>query len=316
MGKMTVFVLGAGASAPFDYPLGRRLVTEILDYNPAPGTANAFDLRQHEQFKTALLQSAANSVDMFLERNERFVDIGRLAIARALIQYERTQTLWLDVEPEPANLVANVTRPRDNWYKYLFNRLVSGVPFEKVREWPIAFITFNYDRSLEQFLFMSVKAFYGQSDDQTKDALKDIPFIHLHGHLGLLPWQNKEGQIAREYSETASAGQIVAASKQIQIVHQAVPDSDEFNLARQLLSAADQIYVLGFGYNRTNIERLGLEKGKTAVDPLGTWVGLTTAEKASIKTKGCNVTFGDFGREGIVEFLCNNGGFLDREWTA
>ncbi len=43
MGKMTVFVLGAGASG-VDYPLGRRLVTEILDSNPAPGAANAFDL--------------------------------------------------------------------------------------------------------------------------------------------------------------------------------------------------------------------------------------------------------------------------------
>jgi hypothetical protein len=305
MAKLSVFVLGAGASAPFQYPLGSELVRRVLRFNG--DAVLGVTKEQARPFKDALYRSGAYSVDAFLERNLQYVDIGRLIIAHELVKCEQYSNLWMDFwGPE---LV-----PVDNWYKFLFSRIVRDVPFEKVSEWPVKFITFNYDRSLEHFLFEATKNLYAKTDAEVAAALEPIEVIHVHGHLGLLPWQ-KGAAPKRPYDTEHRNGQAVMAANQIKILHEADESSPEFERARQVLSVADQIYVLGFGYHPTNIRRLGLVKGATSVEPVGTWVGLTRAERASINSKGCNVTFwGDMGGEGIVEFLRNYQLFLDREW--
>src|SRR5579872_3035192 len=121
-----VFVLGAGASVPFQYPDGRTLLRKIVDNIRAVGGWGV-DAVLLKDFQHALHYSGANSVDVFLERNAKYRQIGAMAIANLLIREEHAARLWLDVSGREKT-------PVDNWYKYLFNRLVDGVPFEQVQE--------------------------------------------------------------------------------------------------------------------------------------------------------------------------------------
>jgi hypothetical protein len=299
----SVFILGAGASKPFQYPLGKSLVDEVIAFNP--DDVSGLQRATLDPFKQALWQSAVNSVDLFLERNANYMKIGRLAIANVLINHEVSHRLW-------ENTSGRERQPVDSWYKYLFNQLVAEVPFEGISSWPIAFITFNYDRSLEHFFFEATKNFYGKSESETAAALKEIPFLHVHGHLGLLPWQAGEGP-KREYGTNRTTEGVNVAAHETKILHEADESSPDFEKARNLLRYAARIYVLGFGYHPANVKRLNLVEGATHVGPLGTSVGLTPEEQQAIRRR-CNIAFPASGRGGIVEFLRGNIAFLETKW--
>ena len=89
----TVFVLGAGASAPYGFPLGRTLMSEIVRKLRKAG-----DFRDQVQacaphtdmarFTSRLSASGRSSIDLFLEKRPDLLEIGKAAIVRALVPYE------------------------------------------------------------------------------------------------------------------------------------------------------------------------------------------------------------------------------------
>lgn len=92
--KPTVFILGAGASYNFGYPLGKNLVEIILkNFDPANSKNGieifkglGFSVEEIADFRNELRRSASPSIDTFLEprkEDERY--LGKLAIAFALI---------------------------------------------------------------------------------------------------------------------------------------------------------------------------------------------------------------------------------------
>jgi len=48
---------------------------------------------------------------------------------------------------------------------------------------PIKIITFNYDRSLEQFLYWAIKASFRLGDEQVFDELRKLPLLHVYGEV-------------------------------------------------------------------------------------------------------------------------------------
>src|SRR5688572_10130162 len=96
----TVLVLGAGASDPYRFPLGRKLMAEICqnahstyirELNPTGDPKIKKDI---EDFRDALRTSGQQSVDAFLEHRDEFRVIGKKAIARALIPCEDEEVLF------------------------------------------------------------------------------------------------------------------------------------------------------------------------------------------------------------------------------
>src|SRR3990172_1198198 len=216
----TVFVLGAGASAPYGYPVGRVLVEQIVTRGVPEGSVlhtNAF-----REFQTILKESGADSIDAFLERRTDLLPLGKLAIAHALIGYEQHERLWEDTRITKTGPV-----PIDNWYKYLLNKLLVDVPFDKLAEMPISFVTFNYDRSLEHFLFTALMRRYGKPEQDVAAVLQRIPIVHVYGDLGPLPWQTRQGVKIRPYAAAAEA-LVKEAASQIQILHEGESSSANF----------------------------------------------------------------------------------------
>jgi hypothetical protein len=104
----TVFVLGAGASVPFGYPVGAGLYQAVLDKFSTNGqnrqhllNTTSFGDLDLDRFLLALSRSGQTSVDAFLEkRYEDFLDIGKAAMAIELMLREDETVLWRPGRPK------------------------------------------------------------------------------------------------------------------------------------------------------------------------------------------------------------------------
>jgi hypothetical protein len=250
--RQIVFILGAGASAPYGFPTGRGLRESMLRNVPLPAntTLNAADFRE---LQAQLEDSPVDSVDAFLETRRDLESIGKRAIAEWLIRCENTD---------------NLRRPPNggDWYREFFKAQFDGVAFEHLPAQSFAFITFNYDRSLEAAIHRFVRAKY--KDDKRSDA--DIDgmctsmllrrIVHVHGSLGAMDWDIRKNEPSRPYSTTVTPETVQHAISQIKIMHE-IGESEEFRIAHELLSAAERVYYVGFGYHPQNIARLYRDHG-------------------------------------------------------
>ena len=256
--KPTVLVLGAGASVPYDYPAGRGLKKLVVEALRSQKSDKVDILRcnlelprprkEIAEFGKALHESRIESVDAFLEceGNREDVEIGKRAIAQVLGARERPDVL------------VNTTIDKGGWYTWLFERM-ADCPFEQFGENALTVITFNYDRSWEQFLYTNFRALHRREDpDAAISQLRSLPVIHLHGHLGLLRWQGGDAPNYGEYLSGPSQPEFVVQkmARKIKILHEADKADDEFKLAHQALREARRVYFIGFGYGQKNLERL------------------------------------------------------------
>ena len=247
----TLFILGAGASKPFGYPTGEELRNEILSDNrydkDIVSTLNPYDdniedfYQEIREFKEAFTGAGVYSIDSFLEHNPKFMNIGKIFIARMLISHEED---------------GDLRRTDGNWYMYLFDRMKSS--FEELGENNISFITFNYDRSLEYFLFEAIKNQFSKEPDECKKMMKNFPIVHLYGQLDPLPWQEPCGKAYSYSSAKSHIGRLRAAPKNIKLIsdERGVEKSEEFQEAYKLIQKVERIFFLGFSFDKTNLKRL------------------------------------------------------------
>jgi len=271
--KRVVLVLGAGASAPFKFPLGQGLKDEIVfklndKKNPYFKALNAigFDRYIVEEFVNNLSFSGRNSVDEFLEFRNKFIDVGKAAIDLVLSKHENRQELF----------------SKGDWYQYIYNMM--NTSFDDFENNQISFITFNYDRSLEYYLNTALQNSYGVSQDESYAKLKNIPIVHLHGQLGGYPSETSD---IREFGLPIIENQnfLEKVGKGIKIIHEhsEITKDKEFATARTLIPKSTILLFLGFGYNEVNVKRLfeGLNKYPTRV--YGTGFKLEPGEVSKVK---------------------------------
>ncbi len=268
----TVLILGAGASAPFGFPSGRALLTEV---------SNALFLMPRRDFRSLLMDcgyhpqhiddfgkelylSMQPSVDALLEKRPEYVEVGKAAMACALIPYEKQAKLLR----HPKGL---------HWYEYLFNQM--GATLEDFRSSELSVITFNYDRSLEHFLFVALKNSYGLSDEECGEQLKAVSIVHVYGTLGGSLHYEEE---SRPYDDEVTPDVVKLCASTIRILHEGTIDDPELAVAHKLLRAAGVICFLGFGYHQVNVERLRFDQLPGGKDVLGSASGVTAEEQKRI----------------------------------
>jgi len=247
----TVFILGAGASKPYGYPLGFDLRVSIcrdfvstLERAQKEGAITDRQLiSEAERFCDIFRNSNTPSIDLFLSRNVRFADIGKYSIVLNMLYAEKTSGFGIDVDPA------------EDWYSYLFEQmtddLIEPSSFGRFGDNEVHFITFNYDRSLEHFLFQSLRhSFYDAADEDIEEQVKKIRIDHVYGAVAPLPWQGNGRGYGREYSWD----DIVDLAKNIQLMHQERKTAEVTEVIRD----ASKIFFLGFGYHRENLQILGI----------------------------------------------------------
>jgi len=221
-------------------------------------------MHEYHRFTSALKHSGCASVDSFLEFcSDEWMDLGKVAIAAKLLPKERTSQLfdeWRGIRREPER--AEAYEHNWPWYDLLIGVLCDGVRFDAVRDNSLSIITFNYDRSLEHFMFTALKNRYGKSDAECAKVLDCIRVRHVYGSLGKLEWQKGADETNTvPYDSPGETGHIQRAAKSITILHESIEDSPEFIAARELLESAEQVFFLGFGFHPVNLKRLGIHRG-------------------------------------------------------
>lgn len=319
--KNTVFILGAGASNPFGFPLGIDLLQEIYEaliYKPAKEYVNdnlesgnsfynlagyerdieddsrssnelfqmllnlGYSRKEIEKFANDLIQSQLNSVDAFLEHRIDYIEIGKCCIAYILLKHESHEKLF----------------ENPDWYKYLWNKIYTK--FDDLGKNKIAFITFNYDRSLEYYLSTSMAALFGKTEKECVLKLSEIPIVHLHGQLGDLTFDSNTNQITYgqeiEYDE-----QLLNVAKSIKIVHESVENDEQFSHANELLQRAESICILGFGFHQQNVKRLKLHEIRCPT--FASAYGLTNLEIRELIQKNGYMSIDNVASMKCLEFL-------------
>ena len=244
--RSVVLVLGAGASRPYGFPLAGELLRTAINLE---GEALSmlrragFSDEHTATFTQQLNSSQLPSIDAFLEYRPEFTDVGKALIAYYLVSHEHPSYL---LAPEGGH----------HWYQYLYHQMKTPIleDFAKNR---LAVVTFNYDRSFEFYLTTALSATHGVDSPSVQNILNSIPVVHVHGSLGPLPGR---GENPRPYEKALTSSGLLAAAKNIKIVSETIPEDSEFREARSLLSAADIVLFLGFGFHRQNVERLLLSE--------------------------------------------------------
>jgi hypothetical protein len=294
--KRTVFILGAGASCPYGFPTARDLRRQILsgfedrylNYLGGAGeqigaerrAAGYPSLRDAKRFLECFDLSGTESVDLFLSRNPQFEEVGKMVICLSILHAEKDSSLREEVKER-----------EQDWYFYLYNRLTRQATrkddYRLFGESPVAFVTFNYDRSLEHFLFESLlHSFEGIDEKKAKEQLDKIPIIHVYGRPAPLPWVQDDNQNTLPYGrdiDNFASTNLRAIVANIRVVHKERANP-QLEKAREEISRAQRIFFLGFAYAQENLQALTfpgvLDRGHRIY---GTATGWTSKEIQGIR---------------------------------
>lgn len=258
--RPTVLVLGAGASYPLGFPLGRHVRDLILRRIPSDNEfiddlcryaeLNGYGPVDKEMFPdfAKRLPASRMPVDEFLavSSNADLVDVGRLCMAQILIELEN-----------PEIIAESQSGSKTAIYDAIWERLRTKQP-EELKENAVKIVTYNYDRSFEEYLHFVISNTYGlSSDDGAMLLCESFDITHVHGQLGYHPAFSPDGSRPYQNRWDRDRGtEIVAAARQILIADQPSQDSDAYVRARTFLKKDVQIIFVGFGYSEDNLRRL------------------------------------------------------------
>jgi hypothetical protein len=298
----TVFVVGAGASFELGFPLGWELkerIGKMTDFRFQDGSQlSSGDPAIHQvlhssyrraqtdpnrAYQSGRAMSAALplaiSIDNYLEAHstdEHAQAVGKLGIVRAILQAEGKTNLAIRRGRSRTNF--SDTTLQASWLTRLVRSLMEGVKREDTDGLfeNVAFITFNYDRSLEEFLWRALQTYYGMSDTRAAKLVGTHVVHHAYGSVGRLPWQSGDGAEA-PYGEDVEAGTLLELSKRIMTFSEQVEHTHHTALTK-CLSEARTVVFLGFGFLEQNMQLLELQSMHAVERVYATAIGFSRSD--------------------------------------
>lgn len=285
----TVFILGAGASKPYMYPTGRELRKYIFttmpnvigDYlyegdNPHKMNIREKHIRTARKMADIFFNSSTSSIDLFLARNPDYDHIGKLSILTSIFEAEKKSSFC------EASAI-----PEQDWYFYLFHRmtntLINPEDYAIFGKNNVSFITFNYDRSLEHYLFESfINSFHTTYSKRPPIIDEIMPFeiIHVYGQVAPLEWQVERGGLEYGIDYRLFAEPL---ADNIRVIYNRA-DEKQIERAGELIRNTKRIFFLGFGFAEENLKVLGLPGNLNIEHEIyGTAFGMTNKEIGKLK---------------------------------
>lgn len=120
----------------------------------------------------------------------------------------------------------------------------------------ITFVIFNYDRCVEHFLFLAIRTYFGLPSVEVAGILESVEFVHPYGQIGVLPWQNDPGSVPFGIEPERA---LLQASQNIRTFTES-QNQEVSERARKLISQAETLVILGFGYLEQNVRLLTVSK--------------------------------------------------------
>lgn len=255
--EKTLLILGAGASWPYYFPTGAELKEYILKRFPGDyanlvqkSTTDRFIRNDVVRFFDKFIEKFSNpmypSIDLFLSLNHEFEEIGKIAIVFTILSAELNKELF--------RMKRSLIDEFD-WYQYLFRALTEDITklnkVNRIFDNQIKIITFNYDRSFENYISSVLINAYPGLDQDTKTMIYEkLKPIHVFGS------PNLTGENAVNYGSVLEVNKLESFSKSINTIYE-IESDDRF---RDMIIWAEKIFFLGFGFAPENLEVLGIPK--------------------------------------------------------
>lgn len=306
--KKTVFVVGAGASAELDLPVGSQLkdiIAQKLDIRYTDGlrlTSGDYrivdaikNLTSNGQGQNAYYdagRSIANamplsiSIDNFLHTHNHDVHtilMGKLGIVQSILEAEAQSKIY---NKRGDSQGFDLQNTKDVWLSTFCQMLCEGVELHNLDSIfeNVAFIVFNYDRCLEHFLAHALTVYFKIQRSEAIKLVNKLTIIHPYGQVGRLPWQmDAEGGDVEYGDYELYTPKLLEIAKQIKTFTERIEDDAKMEQMRFLLSEAKVVTYLGFSYGEMNMKLMKSRSRKTPF-VFGTAFGISQPNiKAVIK---------------------------------
>jgi hypothetical protein len=272
--RKTVFILGAGASHEFGLPIGAALAEQIhtkMDIWFERGTEQVgsgdfdlyYSLSDHfrdngnnlfpafRRIREGILFS--NSIDDFLDRHdadEYMRLVGKSAIVKTILEAEHRSFLM----PKKEASTFDVLPVKDTWILKLVKMLGTGISADRIFE-NVSFVSFNYDRCLEHFLWQAVGSLYAIPAQELPNIMASLQISYPYGSIGPLRVSRQEDSVPFGRDQYLD---YFSLAKNIYTYTEQVRDKKDVAQLQQMLLQAEQIVFLGFGFHSQNMQLLQL----------------------------------------------------------
>lgn len=290
--RPTTFVIGAGCSHEYGFPLGNGLRDEIaslLEQVKPEGPRRSEDFmfvnsgsERDAEFNAAIVQHAGqhkwqswfataqsmaeglrqgSSIDRYLDFHHDDpvrVKIGKMAIGRLILRAEAKSSLAMETGSIfDMTEVAKKNEYGYHWLNELFLRLQEGVRRGTVADFlkNVTFICFNYDRVIEHYLFNAIRSFGNLSEEEATEAMRELKIYHPYGRLGHLFWEDATTPKGVHYgARLDDVGSIVGHSDNLRIFTETIEENDEIRCIKDAMLNAEKIVFLGFSFLQQNLD--------------------------------------------------------------
>jgi hypothetical protein len=279
--------LGAGASAPFGYPLGAQLIENIIEglkrlprdieYDLVSASPNALSglatnpyltlahyvlSEQPKDIPSEFYQGLGSWRDLANElqntSHQSIDDYARVnpskrAMIKLLIALEMGRHSF-----EPSELKSHKLRPanrfsansRATWYGKLVHKIRDRCVNSRQCEENnnLTILTFNYDRSLEMYLEQELHRGELYRD---LDWKKVVGIVHVHGELQIM--QSMKADFPMTYMSS-----LIQSAKSFKMIDDERDTQDPAMVGRYALNKANDIIVIGFDFHPQNMQLLEL----------------------------------------------------------
>ena len=299
------FIVGAGASAEVDLPVGGELknkIAEALDiqfeyFNQIKG-----DLRITQALRDYVRINGANqielenlirkcrhirdnikyarSIDHYLDAHRDDAEVvlcGKIAIAKMILDAESNSRL---------RIVGHNNKYNDDlvvgtWYNLFFQMITSGVSKSQVNSIfdRINIISFNYDRCIEHFLVQRLCEFYDIRLSDAEQVVRKLRIYHPYGQVGFLPWQSNGGV---RFGDGMGAD-LLSISKEIKIFTERMDDKEKLDEIKNAVSDSEILVFLGFAYHEQNLDLIKPHNYSRTRRIFGTATGISSIDQNTIK---------------------------------
>jgi len=224
-----------------------------------------------KEFSTTIKKSVMVSIDEFLKNRLEhsgldLADFGKRLIASRILYYENQSEIsrkikifnkYSTIAPIDYSKYEAVTEFNGisdiDWIQHLLSRV------DQTDDWQgtllnTIFLTFNYDRLLEQMLFNYITCDKQESQKTALAFIDSLNIFHVNGCIGNLN-DISFGKIADVDYEKAS--------QRMETVWEKMKNknrSDDIKKYKKYVQSADRIYFLGFSYIYENLKSIGIER--------------------------------------------------------
>jgi hypothetical protein len=299
--KKTVFIIGAGAGVEINMPVGSQLSRSIANKTYIRHKDYSAELQSGDYLVSNALKRITRtrgvdynewradacairegifetrSIDAYLNThkdNEAVKIAGKLAIVQSILEAERNCDLY-----RATGNWRNSTKVASSWFPELFYIMQDGVgKADDVRRIfsNLAFITFNYDRCLEHYLYYTIIGLYRLSESEAAEIMASLEIYRPYGQVGALNWERKGkkkvGFGVRDY------GAIEDLADEIKTFNEQIEDEATLHNIRGTINTAARIVFLGFHYHKQNMDLMTVTDEVKTVRP---WVIANTFDRSA-----------------------------------